>query len=749
MLDGYLRQSWRWDELASRGDEPPDSWALAQVALAAEALFSLSNGRDDEVAAFLSSAQDLLSTVTSRRSVDVAGWADLIRGVVLVAHADWPSFIDCQRGAVTFSEPSPFSRKSDLSLALHDFLPRCACWRPPADDPDIVDFAKPGVVDQAGDPPRQKPGSQIQDVKGDSTAEGFWRRTQSGKWAFVKQAMKEQPVAQAVPVKGAKNAAGNANPLLEKFKSFLRGADRTGNPAGNGSPDKKGNGPKPPQHPLSVAAGLIRKIIPGLKSDKHRQAAAQAVSDAQKIMGRDASPPARKPSRSQVVDSIKEAGKIIKDYRSKSAQGGDVKKALDAHADNLAGIHKALTGQVAAEKQKAKHEQDKEREWKALPPSRKRAEVEKADPSEATSRAVSVARQIRKILVEGKVTPKKLADEVAKKIPALTRREALHVMRQVLPPGTPGSSEHMKTSGEIARHISKSILDNPAAVTGHAAKPDVISDVASNRRADRHVQSALANAADVSHADAELKRNEKAQDELVKSVLRAGEGKDRSRIVQAMMEMADSMRSSWKQRDAANVRARDKLVGSLKSVGSKCPINAEISPELSDSQKKSVKDAMAFVGDVLRNHPGINLSFQQSKRSCCVNKDGSSTISLGKLANSVTVVHEIGHAIERQVPGVNEMVQKFRAERVGKEKPSKIECPWRDDAIGYKDDFARTFGTEYQGHYAGRVYKGGDTEIVSMGLEHMFHDPVHFAKNDPEYFKLMCGILDGSKREAK
>lgn len=42
----------------------------------------------------------------------------------------------------------------------------------------------------------------------------------------------------------------------------------------------------------------------------------------------------------------------------------------------------------------------------------------------------------------------------------------------------------------------------------------------------------------------------------------------------------------------------------------------------------------------------------------------------------------------------------------------------------------------------GKYYKG-HTEIISMGLELLYDDPIGFAERDPEYFKFLTGILNG------
>ena len=45
----------------------------------------------------------------------------------------------------------------------------------------------------------------------------------------------------------------------------------------------------------------------------------------------------------------------------------------------------------------------------------------------------------------------------------------------------------------------------------------------------------------------------------------------------------------------------------------------------------------------------------------------------------------------------------------------------------------------------GREYKNA-SEIVSMGLQLLFEDPVSFARYDREYFKFIVGILRGDLR---
>ena len=54
----------------------------------------------------------------------------------------------------------------------------------------------------------------------------------------------------------------------------------------------------------------------------------------------------------------------------------------------------------------------------------------------------------------------------------------------------------------------------------------------------------------------------------------------------------------------------------------------------------------------------------------------------------------------------------------------------------YEDDFLDP--------YVGKVYEmTGDTEIISMGMQWMYNDPVGFHEKDPDHFDLILRILKG------
>jgi hypothetical protein len=116
-------------------------------------------------------------------------------------------------------------------------------------------------------------------------------------------------------------------------------------------------------------------------------------------------------------------------------------------------------------------------------------------------------------------------------------------------------------------------------------------------------------------------------------------------------------------------------------------------------------------------------------------------------------VHEIGHHLEAQTPGLTKRANEFRDYRV--KKAGKPDINMKEEfgggyeswETGNEDDFAKAFnGNRNSAAYAGKKYSSGSTEIISMGLELMYQNPVGFAKRDPEWFRFIAGVLDGTIR---
>jgi hypothetical protein len=127
------------------------------------------------------------------------------------------------------------------------------------------------------------------------------------------------------------------------------------------------------------------------------------------------------------------------------------------------------------------------------------------------------------------------------------------------------------------------------------------------------------------------------------------------------------------------------------------------------------------------------------------------TISVDRASSASSVVHEIGHVIEHTVPGVQEAATAFLKKRTAGETLVKLKDVPANAGRGYGDsEVGRRFRSDAfpkeQQYYIGRDYGAAVTEVISMGLEKLYTDPVGFAAKDPEYFKFITGILDGTFR---
>jgi hypothetical protein len=97
--------------------------------------------------------------------------------------------------------------------------------------------------------------------------------------------------------------------------------------------------------------------------------------------------------------------------------------------------------------------------------------------------------------------------------------------------------------------------------------------------------------------------------------------------------------------------------------------------------------------------------------------------------------HELGHWIEDHDPRARDMANDFLKERTKGERAKQL-----PRAQGYGPG-EKAKADKFTDPYVGKQYPGGTTEVVSMGLEYMMHDPSTFMERDPGHFKLMVEIL--------
>jgi HK97 family phage portal protein len=100
-------------------------------------------------------------------------------------------------------------------------------------------------------------------------------------------------------------------------------------------------------------------------------------------------------------------------------------------------------------------------------------------------------------------------------------------------------------------------------------------------------------------------------------------------------------------------------------------------------------------------------------------------------------LHEMGHAIEYADQTVRNAVGEFYKRRT----KGYSEEPLQNFGPGYRAD-EMTIRDLFPHAYVGkRIYPDGASEVISMGLQLMYEDPVKFAREDPDYFALIYDLF--------
>jgi hypothetical protein len=114
------------------------------------------------------------------------------------------------------------------------------------------------------------------------------------------------------------------------------------------------------------------------------------------------------------------------------------------------------------------------------------------------------------------------------------------------------------------------------------------------------------------------------------------------------------------------------------------------------------------------------------------------SINLNELDNPKAYIHELGHHLEMQHDEIGKMAKEFYERRT--RNSTLVKMKDIDPYGGYMDD-EYTRPDSFMNPYTGKHYNNGYTEIISMGIEHMYTDPVKFRLKDPEHFELTLKAL--------
>jgi hypothetical protein len=181
------------------------------------------------------------------------------------------------------------------------------------------------------------------------------------------------------------------------------------------------------------------------------------------------------------------------------------------------------------------------------------------------------------------------------------------------------------------------------------------------------------------------------------------------------------------------------------------------SPDVPEGPQKRMNAAADLLfGVVQRYGPGRELpefrTYKDGTNERAHNSNNRINFwSEGYHSSEPVAIHEIMHGIESGDPSISQAVQEFRDYRVRPGEPAinlkrAFGGSFEGDEVGYKDEFDRGIKEPSSAAYVGKTYGSNATEILTMGVEHLYRNPRQFCAGDPEYAAFVIGILDGSLR---
>lgn len=168
--------------------------------------------------------------------------------------------------------------------------------------------------------------------------------------------------------------------------------------------------------------------------------------------------------------------------------------------------------------------------------------------------------------------------------------------------------------------------------------------------------------------------------------------------------------------------------------------------EKMEENAKRLKEVLNGIipDNVLDNRP-INIYQTGAVRA----SQSGQSINLHNNERIGTIIHETAHQLEENNPQmlINSLAfAKSRTEGEKQKALNKIASGYRRDEYCKPDKFFDPYCGKLYTLFGGRdrsFVDGTASEIMSMGLQHLFEDPINFAKEDREYFDFVISNLRG------
>lgn len=199
----------------------------------------------------------------------------------------------------------------------------------------------------------------------------------------------------------------------------------------------------------------------------------------------------------------------------------------------------------------------------------------------------------------------------------------------------------------------------------------------------------------------------------------------------------------------ANERKRSVSPGKdlLRRKGAASKWNVRTTDIGSGYDRQRAESAAKFLDDLIEpkytDRMTVSFNLSGNRRASALRLDylGQNTcINYTSMCDSYRFAHEMGHAVEHANKEWMPRIHAWLEKRRGGEAPKELRklVPGSNYSAG-----ERSFRDKFRNVYVGKTYSNGCTEVISMGLQYMYDNPVAFAREDPDMFELILGLVKG------
>ncbi len=231
-----------------------------------------------------------------------------------------------------------------------------------------------------------------------------------------------------------------------------------------------------------------------------------------------------------------------------------------------------------------------------------------------------------------------------------------------------------------------------------------------------------------------------------------------TRQQEAMMAKLKLAEAAWERARASSIGAAvsraiglpaDQRMGMAMRLWSGGPGGARLATEAVAGVRRTAREAiefgrsLAWAGQYPQPSMEVSVAYfdtlERAFHSEFIQAGSMGTINMFRQDVTAQYVHEVGHALERSSPHIQQRAIEFLDYRRGmgeKEQPLGTgpgETAWFD---------------RWQNPYTGKLYRNAQggittTELLSTGLQQIYEDPLGMLERDPEFFRFIVGVLRG------